>query len=170
MPTQGVPVILFAARHRFTCAIPTGGRRLLDVLNDPVSAFLRLRNVEVTWVRWPSAPIDSLSRCAFRKRALRVVAITSEAHEAPRGRERSFVSKVRYPVFLTLPGYEVRGTLHLPRWGDPLQILHSDEGEFFPLTTATLSWGGAGRGSLAAPVMLVRKAWVDLLAVGERDG
>lgn len=170
MQAPEVSVVLITERHRYTCAILAAGRRLLDILNDRLTDYLWLEEVRVAWGDDPDQFIATVPRACLRKQALRAAVITSEVHEAPQSRLISYVPKIRRPVFLTLPALEVRGTLHLSAWAEPLDTLDPEKGEFFPVTGATLSWGGAGGGSLAAPVALIRKAWVELFWVGEARG
>ncbi len=167
MPQQGVHAILISHRHRFICTVPTGDRRLLDYLNDSITDYLHLRNVQVARHTERGRCVDPLPEALVRKTSLGLAVITSERHEAPQRRLASFVVKDRRLAFLTIPGYEVRGILHISARADPLDILLFEKQAFFPLTQATVSGTGIGAGQITAPVVIVQKAWVELLAVGQ---
>jgi hypothetical protein len=161
-------VILITYEHRFIGRVPTGGQRLLDILNDRSTDYVHVHDVEVFRNTDPETCIATFPEAVVRKADLSLVLITGEKHEAPEKRLYGFVPKKLYHVFLTVPGYEVQGRLHLALSSpEPVTVLARETGDFFPVTQATVSQVGGAGGSLQVPVIIINKASIALFYVGE---
>ncbi|MBI3465481.1 MAG: hypothetical protein HY000_20865 [Planctomycetes bacterium] len=167
MTVTHVPVIIFAGSFSFAGMIEHGSRRVLDVLNDVGTDFVRIQRVEV-FGHSASQPIEQLGEATVPKAAIDCVMLCEEAHEAPLRRQYSFVEKQPRKVFLTLAERQVRGTIMLKGNPDPRQLLGRDAPIFFPVAEATVSAGDKIGRPIAAPVVLINKAKVSLLQI-ERE-
>lgn len=160
-------VVLLTYEHRFTATVTTGGRRVLDILNDRTTDYLHIHDVQVFRSFAPETRVASFPDAVVRKEDLSLVLITGERHEAPEKRLYAFVPKKPHHVFITVPGYEVQGRMLLTGAAEPVSILARETGEFFPVTQATVSDVGAAGAPIEAPVVLINKATVALFYVGE---
>ncbi len=168
MFTRRAAVILITYEHRFTGQVPTGGRRLLDILNDRTTEYLHIHDVQVFRSTDTGTCIAAFPEAVVRKADLSLVLITTEKHEAPEKRLYGFVPKKLYHVFLTVPGYEVQGRLHLTASSpEPVAVLARETSEFFPITQATVSQVDGAAGTLQVPVIIVNKTSITLFYVGE---
>lgn len=166
-------VELITHEHRFKATVYTRGQRLLDMLNDRTTDYLEVNDVEVHRYSAPEACIATASQAIIRKDDLHLLIITAETHEAPAQRLFGFVQKTPFHVFLTVPGYEVRGILHLTgqRESNPIAVLARQTGTFFAVTRATASQAWTGEEVLTCPVIMVNKHSLALFALsGEAVG
>lgn len=166
MLARRTAVILITHEHRFTGTVPTLGQRLLDMLNDKTTDYLHIHDVQVFRSTDPETCIAAFPEAVVRKADLSLAIITGEKHEAPEKRLYAFVQKRAYHVFLTVPGYEAQGRLHLPRSAEPVAVLARDTDTFFPITQATVSRVGSDE-RLEVPVIIINKESVALFYVGE---
>ncbi len=162
-------VELITHEHRFRAKMYTRGQRLLDILNSQTTEFLQIYDVEVYRYSAPEDCVGTFEEAVIRKNDLHLVIITREEHEAPTQRLFGFVQKISYQVFLTVPGYEVRGKMHLASQHDhnPIAVLSQQMGRFFPVTGATASQAWAGEVVLDSPVIMVNKSSLSLFHLGE---
>lgn len=169
MLARPVSVELITHEHLFTAHVYTRGRRLLDMLNDRTTDYLQINDVDVHRYSAPTECVASFQEAVIHKADLHLVIITGEEHEAPTSRLFSFVQKTPYHVFLTVPGYEVRGTMHLleQREPDPIAVLTHETSTFFPVTQATASQAWTGAHVLSRPVVMVNKFSLSLFYIGE---
>ncbi len=162
-------VELITHEHRFKATIYTRGHRLLDMLNDRTTDFLEICDVEVRRLSTPDECIATFEEAIVCKDDLHLAVITGEAHEAPAQRFFGFVQKIPYNVFLTVPGYEVRGVMHLsdPRRPNPVAVLARETGVFFAVTAATVFQVLTGEEVFSCPVIMVNKRSLSLFALSE---
>ncbi len=162
-------VELITHEHCFKATVYTRGQRLLDMLNDRTTDFLQLNDVEVYRYSAPEDCIGTFEEAIVRKDDLHLTIITREEHEAPTRRLFGFVEKVPYHVFLTVPGYEVRGQMHLGQRHDhsPIAVLSQQMGRFFPVTGARASQAWTGEAILETQVIMVNKQSLSLFYLGE---
>lgn len=165
----GAFVRLVTEEHLINATVYTHGRRLLDVLNDRTTDYLKVSDVELHRKHSPEDAVAAFSQAIVRKADLHLVIITGQEHEAPRTRLFGYVQKTRHSVFLTVPGYEVRGEMHLTGTGqpDPIAVLAQETGVFFPVTGATASHAQTGADVVVHPVVMVNKHSLCLFALGE---
>jgi hypothetical protein len=167
MTATYVPVIIFSGSHSFAGVIEHGGRRVLDVLNDVGTDFIRLERVEVLG-RSASQPIEQLGEATVPKAAIDCAMLSEEIHEAPLRRQYSFVEKQPRKVFLTLVEHQVRGTIMLNGAPDPRQVLGRDAPVFFAVAEATVSTREKTGSAAPTAVVLINRAKVSLLQI-ERE-
>lgn len=169
MLQQATFVELITHEHRFKATVYTRGQRLLDILNDRTTDYLSINDVEVYRYSAPNDCVATFSEAIIRKEDLQLAIITGEKHEAPTRRLFGFVQKIPYHVFLTVPGYEVRGKIHLTREqkAESVAVLSRETGTFFPITSATASQAWTGEDLLSTPVIMVNKRSLSLFYLGE---
>ncbi|MFQ5854283.1 MAG: hypothetical protein ACE5LU_01370 [Anaerolineae bacterium] len=169
MLRRATEVELITHEHRFTAKVYTHGQRLLDMLNDRTTDYLKITDAEVHRYSDPEKSIAVFPTAIIRKEDLHLAIIPGEDHEAPTQRLFGYVQKSPYHVFLTVPGYEVRGVMYLTiqREPDPIHVLESHARKFFAVTGATASQAWTGEDVLSCPVVMVNKDSLSLFYVGE---
>lgn len=163
---QGVSVVMISHQHWLRGIVETEGRRLLDLLDDKMTDYVPLSNVRICRSTDPDVGIAKLPETLIYKATVSLAVITGEEHEAPDRRLHAFVQKKRYPVFLTVPNYEMKGTMHLAYGPDPMAVLTRDTGDFFPITQAVVSLS-SNKTSFKAETVLVNKAHLNLFYLGK---
>ncbi len=165
MTTDTLRAMLVTDEHLLVGEVPTHGQRLLENLIDPTSAFLHIHQVHICRRAAASESVQVLEHAVVVKKMLSLAVLSGKKHEAPNVHRLAIVEKRSSSAFLIVPGFEVRGEMHCRGLSDPVAILSSETGSFIPVTRATVSWG-CGK-PLAAGVVLVNKAYISLLQVGE---
>ncbi len=158
MPSSRVAV--YAGTHWIVGLLSTENRRLNEVANDRASEFLSLTDARVHADPDLSQPLTMLPRMVVPKSAVVLIASLEDHHEAPDKRRTYLQRKQPYPVFITVPGTEVIGNLHLSTRLDPVALLArlgADGAAFFAVSDAEVAQlpqlGGAAR----CPVVLIAR-------------
>jgi hypothetical protein len=163
-------VVCFTSNYSFRGAISTGKRRLSDTLNDRISDYVELVDVQVYNVHRPDTRVHAAPEIFLRKTSLALVAILAEVGtEAAKGRFYGFVSKARHEAVIFLPNYEVRGLLHLSGKYEvhgPLAV----EGEsFIAVTNAQATATLNPRLRLKADTILVRQNLIEGFYISPKE-
>ena len=156
---------LYVGRHKVEGRIATGGYRLLDVLNDPMSEYLEVYDARVTTGTGELG--DPLLQAAVAKSEISLAVILAEEHEAEERRRFTAIDKKRYLALLIADGLEIRGTAYLAGTAEPALALAGELDRFFPLTDATVFSAATGE-RIEAPVAMPNKRFVSLFHLGER--
>lgn len=158
MPSSRVAV--YAGTHWIVGLLSTDNRRLNEVANDRASEFLSLTDARVHAEPNLGQPLTMLPRIVVPKSAVTLLASLEDHHEAPDKRRTYLQRKQAFPVFITVPGTEIVGNLHLATRLDPVALLArlGTEGSvFFAVSEAEVSQlpllGGAER----CPVVLIAR-------------
>lgn len=169
-----IPVIrllLITGQHMVQAAVAPEGKRILDVLNDKTSEYLKLVDPSLAWSRDAERGLGQWQRGVLLKANLTAVVPFDTEHEAPQKRQNLMVRKARYEVVLALPDYELRGFVHLAAPLGPLEYLAQlarDGMHFFPITDATFTHEALPADPLRAPVAMVNRYRMGFLQLGDR--
>lgn len=164
MSTQQIPVTLVTHEHLFKATLPSRGERILDILNDSTSDFVRIYSAHL-FCRGQDTPFTMLPEVVVRKANVGLVVVTGEQHEAPQKRRNAFTAKTKYRAFLVALGYEIQGTIHLNASGDPVCVLSSEMGRFVPVQNASVSRGGICDDGLHGQVVICNHAFISALQI-----
>jgi hypothetical protein len=157
--------MLVTHEHLLDGEIDTHGQRLLDVLNDASTSFLRVKDVRV--LRRKCATAIAISpEAVIRKSNVALAIPAGDKHESPVRRSLSFDSKRRYSAFLVVLGYEVRGELALKGTDDGVAALCHELGYFFPVPKGRVAFAGTYCRDTGAQVVIVNSDHVSVLQLG----
>lgn len=143
------------AAHIFRGIIMTGSRRLSDTLNDQLSEYVTLRDVQVHRLTTPEEAIYTLPSAYLKKEHLRLVAILNEEINAPTERIYAYVERAQRFGVLFVDDFEVEGTIYLSGKDDAPGPLLREGDRFIPVTGATLRSAANPRVRIRAPTILV---------------
>lgn len=136
------------------------GNRVLDVLNDASSGYLKLNEVNVSLDRIDKAA-SPLPQAIIVKSQMLWVAILSDKHESPEKRFHSFVARQSESITVVVPGSVIRGTTQVTAAKDPVLFMSRGGAGFFPVTNARLE--SSSHKPLEAPVIFVNYKAVQIL-------
>ncbi|MSP54667.1 MAG: hypothetical protein EXR69_03545 [Myxococcales bacterium] len=156
-------VAVYAGTHWIVGLLNTDGRRLNELANDRANEFLSLTDARVHREPDLSRPLTLLPRVVVPKSAVLLLALLEAQHEAPEKRRTYMQKKLSFPVFVTVAGTEVIGTMHLTTRIDPVALLArlAIEGSaFFAVADAEVPQLPPLGGAEIAPVVLVARAAV----------
>jgi hypothetical protein len=153
-------VAVYAGTHWIVGLLATENRRLNEVANDRASEFFSLTDARVHSEPNLSQPLTMLPRIVIPKVAATLLASLEDKHEAPEKRRTYLQRKQAFPVFITVPGAEVMGHLHLTTRLDPVALLArlgAEGAAFFAISDAEVSQLPLLGGSDLAPVVLLAR-------------
>ncbi len=105
-----VAILIVADHHSLFGEIKSRGLRMLDVLNDVSTDYLRLHDVAVRRGIQDESISKQLPAVTIPKSAIDFVLLESSKHEAPLRRQHAFVPKDAHTAFILLGEYEIHGT------------------------------------------------------------
>ena len=137
-----VPADFLSHNYRISGEVNVRGRLLADSLNDVTTDFIQIENVYVSPIQRPADIKASYTAGSLRKDNISMVVLAREED----GRSKtsaygSYVGHVLRPVFLTVPGFEVRGLLEVGAKMEIRTYMATYAERFIPVTegTATVS-------------------------------
>ncbi len=159
-----VTIILVAGQHSYSGLLDNRGLRVLDLLNDPGTEYLRLSKVTLhqKFFEWT---IESLPEVTILKSGIDFVLLEQGRHEAPLRRQNVRVEKRSYSAIVFLNEYEIRGTLMLKGAPEAALALSRELSAFLPITNARLSIPEGSSVPAPAGVALINKSKVTLLHI-----
>lgn len=145
-------------------------RPLADTLNDGTTDYFQIENIYVSPIQNPADIKASYPMGSLYKRNISLVVLAREED----GRSKmesygSYLGYVLYPVFLTVPGFEVRGLLAMTPKTDIRTYLVTHADRFVPITeaSATVTLNPAIR--FEGGIILVNKERVGILCQAEEE-
>ncbi len=168
MASDKIPAKVITSDYLFTCIIASNGQRLQEILNNSLTNYMRLHEVQVFRTTDTATQIADFREATICKAQIDLVLVHNEEYEAPGKRLYAYVPKNRYETCVTIPGCVVRGQLHMPSVPDSYAFLVQESREFFPITDATILFASSASQPLQTSVAMVRKAAIALFSVGER--
>lgn len=143
--------------------VATGTNRLLDVLNDQNTRYLKVDRVRIC-PRAEGHALAELSDTVLIKNNIHLVMLVDE--DRRRDSQVFFASLARKTLdaVLTLPTVLVQGRVHTKSASDPQGFLTLEAGTFFPLTNVKIQDDACEGGWQESPVVLVNKEMVASLS------
>lgn len=166
MTETDAPVLIVTREHFLKCTVPTRGRRLLDLLQEQDSQFLSVHDAQVR-CRQGAAENATCSQAVIRKATISLIIPAQQTLEVTQKRIDTFISKKQHAVFLTVHGYQIRGSMKVNGAPDPLRILCLEAGEFIPIINASVSSAGLAWDDQPPRLVFVNREHVALLQILE---
>jgi hypothetical protein len=158
-------VILATDQYLLEALVTTRGQRLLEVLNDPTSDFLRVLDFKL--ISRETGEGRATMPTGIIRRSNLVLAMLTEQHEAPQRRQYSYVEKKARPVVVIAGSYLIEGDLQFRGKYDPVAVVNAELQSFFPVTNAVISHSSSNRPPMRAPVAIVNKQCLWALHIGD---
>ncbi len=165
---RAVSAILVTPGHMLKCKILVRGQRVLDILNDGGSEYLRVCDVLVFR--------KDGTRCSFQpqeavipKANIHLAILSGSKHEAPEKRAVAFSSKDQYEALATVDQYEIHGRIHMKGHPDGTSFLTREASRFVPITQARVCHPGAQESDARPRLVLVQTRAIDMLHVSTKE-
>jgi hypothetical protein len=166
-PQQEIPVALVTEQFIFLGNLATGGRRLQDILNDALTDYLSLRNVQISTTMEGDSVVQELTHATIVKESLLLGLLRQDAHEAPIKRQNYRVRRDFCEASIVIKTLCIHGAIHLPRASSQASaILSRDLKNFFAVTDATIMYGTGAEKVMTTSVVMVNKKMLSLFHVG----
>lgn len=154
------PTIVVFEDHWIVGMVPSTGLRLLDILKDKTTDYLRMKDAQLFREEDRDHSIASVPEVVISKDRIGLVVLPSREHETPTKRRNSRVEKRASQAVFVVSRYSVQGEFHMSGLrDDSLYMMVSEMGDFFPVTNATIACPSGN--SVAAPVVIANKAMVN---------
>ena len=109
-------------------------RPLADTLNDPSTDFIQVDNIYVSPIQSPADIKANYDVGAIRKENISIVVVVREEDGRPTSAAYgSYMGRILRPVFLTVPGFEIRGFVEMQPQADIRTYMVNAE-RFIPIS------------------------------------
>jgi hypothetical protein len=136
--------------------VSTGSSRILDVLNDHNTRFLKLDKASI-FPHGQSTPISELHSTVLVKANIHLVLLLGEDRPSESKVFFASLSRKTVNVVLTMPTTIVEGRIHVKAASDPQGYWSLEAGTFFPITTGTIRDANGTAEPRSMSVILVNK-------------
>jgi len=153
--------------YRISCrvGVPAGGLHVL--LIDPLNSYLELEDAYISRINNPGEIVAHYGNAALRKdNILFIILARREDGDTPKG-TGSFLKPVPKQTFLTVPSFEIRGTVETEANAGPREILVQTAGRFIPLYKATAATSLSPKNVFSGKLILVNKEKVEAFCIAE---
>ena len=137
--------VIFVASHYYLHGdFSLGTSRVLEVLNDPTTRYLKLENVRILEDA-SDEPFCQLGATVLVKENIHLAMLVAE--DRPSDNKVFFATRERktFHCVVSLPSMLVEGRLHTKMATEPQSFLSLEAGAFFPITGASLRQLGTAR-------------------------
>jgi hypothetical protein len=155
--SHSATAVFVSFHHDTHGTVVTGTSRLLDVLNDQNTRFLRLENVRIC-PRAENHALVELNTCALIKDNIHLVMLLGDDRRSESKVFFASLARKTVDVVVALPTILVAGRIHTKTASDAQGYLSLEAGAFFPLTAARIQDDACEGGWQECPVVLVNKA------------
>lgn len=138
-----VKVEFLTDTHRIIGYLPTGERRLSDILNVDSEGSVILHSVRTTPVGDPEAAPIVAEFAGINKQTIAfgmLHELSSPSQKRQKIRAFEYVEKNRAPVLISLPPFTITGYLHLVKEADIRIVLQSLTRTFIPISEAQATY------------------------------
>ena len=156
MNSDSATALFVLSHHDAHGTVATGTGRLLDVLNDQNTRFLKLDNVRIC-PRAESHALVELTSTVLVKNNIHLVLLFGEDRRSESRVFFASLARKTIDVVVTLPTILVEGRIHTKTAHDAQAYLSLEAGFFFPLTAAKIQDDACEGGWLESPVVLINK-------------
>ena len=157
----------FTTAYRMSGHVATGKRRLADILSDHLSDFLSLKDVYVSRIYKPGDIVAHYKAGSLIKRQITFVVLPTEADGLSKEHTYPALSRHMQQVFITVPSFELRGSLQVVGKLDLPALLTTGTSQFMPLLNATATASLLPQVHFSGPVILVNKSSVELFCLAD---
>lgn len=144
------------SHHDAHGSVATGTGRLLDVLNDHNTRYLKLDHVRIC-PRAEDHALVTLASTVLVKNNIHLVLLLGEDRRSESKVFFASLARKTIDVVLTLPTLLVEGRIHAKAAQDPQAYLSLEAGAFFPLTGARIQDDACEDGWQENSVILINK-------------
>ncbi len=163
-----VTVDFFTTSYRFSASIIIYKRQLVDVLSDRITNYIDLVDIYVSRINKPGDIVGTYQRGSLVKGEINFVLLSSETQAI--SKERYYTpNRVSLPIFVTVPSFEIYGKFQWMGDLDVKKILTMETQKFLPVLDATASNAFLPEINFQGPTVLVNKAKVEILCLGDDD-
>jgi hypothetical protein len=134
LSTDWLVVDFFVHSYRISGRLDVRQQKLADQLNDRTTAFLRVADVYVSNIAHPAHITASYLTSILRKENVTAAVVAQQESGLPREQAYgSYLGAYVHKVFITVPAFEIEGSLRIPGKSDLRTVLTTGTTEFIPI-------------------------------------
>jgi hypothetical protein len=156
--------------YRISGEVNVRTRPLADTLNDPTTDYIEIENIYVSPIQNPADIKAHYQVGSLRKENISKVILSRE--EDGLSKTSTYGSYIGYtlrPVFLTVPGFEVRGLLEVAPKIELRAFMATYAERFIPITEATATVSLNPNIRFQGGIILVNKQRVGIFCLAEEE-
>ena len=145
------------------------GRVLADSLNDANTSYLELDIAYVSRIDHPGEILADYALSIVRKDRLTFVVVATGLEMAIKQNTTTYAYRRQWPVFVTVPGFEITGQVEAPANVDLRALMAIGVERFIPIFngTATLSMNQTIQ--FGGELILINKTAIEVLCIGDKS-
>jgi len=159
----------FTSTYRMSAHVDTGKRRLADLVSDRLSDFLPLQDIYVSRIYRPGEIVAHFKAGSIIKDEITFVVLPTEADGLSKDHVYPAFTRQMTEVFITVPSFELRGSLKVVGKLDLQALLAVGTDKFMPLLNGRAWSSLLPQVQFSGPVILVNKSCVELFCVADKD-
>ena len=159
---------IFADSHRISTQMALRGRFLADILNDANTSYLELDIAYVSRIDHPGEILADYALSIVRKDRLTFVVIATGLELALKQITTTFGYRRQWPVFVTLPGFEITGQIEAPANVDLRALTAVGVERFIPVFNATATLSMNQSIQFSGELILINKTAIEVLCIGDK--
>lgn len=160
-----------AHNYRISGEVNVRTRPLADSLNDPTTDFISVEHIYVSPIQNPADIKASYTNGSLLKENISMVVLARE--EDGLSKTTTYGSYLGgytlRSVFLTVPGFEVRGFLEMSAKADVRTYMTTSADRFIPVTEANASVSLSPSIRFEGGMILVNRANIGILSIGSEE-
>jgi hypothetical protein len=155
--------------YRISCQVPTpAGGGLHALLMDPLNSYLEVEDAYISRITDPGEIVAHYNLAAMRKENILFIILTRREDGALPRSSGSYLESSERAAFLTVPSFEIRGTIETDVKTAPRDILLQVAGRFVPVFEATAALGATPEIGFGGKLILVNKERIEAFCVSEK--
>ncbi len=160
---------IFADSHRISTQMALRGRVLSDSLNDANTSYLELDIAYVSRIDHPGEILADYALSIVRKDRLTFVVVATGLEMAIKQNATTYAYRRQWPVFITVPGFEITGQIEAPTNIDLRALMAIGVERFIPIFNgkATLSMNQTIQ--FSGELILINKTAIEVLCIGDKS-
>jgi hypothetical protein len=167
-PLINVDIFTDSYRVSGRVAVTTAG--IYGELHNPNSDFLDLNDAYISRIHQPGDIVTSYTQAAFRKQNINFVVLQNRKDGIPVGSRHGqsiFVRGRPYPVFVTIPSFEIQGEILYDAKPTPSGVIIQSMGQFQLIFGATASASLYPDISYSGDLILVHKDRIGIFCLSD---
>ena len=159
---------IFCDSHRISTQLALRDRVLSDVLGDTSTAYLELDIAYVSRIDHPGEILADYALSIVRKDRLTFIVVATGLELAVKQSTAAYGHRRQWPVFVTVPGFEITGQIEAPANIDLRSLMAIGVDRFVPVfkAMATLSMNQAIQ--FSGELILINKTAIEVFCVGAK--
>ena len=159
-----------AHNYRVSGEIYVRSKPLADALNDATTSTLQVRNVYISPIQSPADIKGHYLEGTLRKDTISMAILAREEDGLSSSSSYgSYVGHMLTPVFLTVPGFEIRGLLEMDAKTDVKTYLITHADRFIPLSEGVATVSSNPEITFAGGMILVNKQSIGIFCIEKEE-